>query len=68
MTTHCAGYLELHTGPHCRFCKATEYSVNSAEYDTMKNVLEQVAERCLRAGNVTDPNSPSTDPNSPAIL
>jgi hypothetical protein len=46
----------------------TGYSVNSAEYGTTKNVLEQIAGRCLLVENVTDPNSPSTDPNGPAIL
>jgi hypothetical protein len=34
----------------------------------MENVLQQVAGRCLLVGNVIDPNSPSTYPNSPAIL
>jgi hypothetical protein len=34
----------------------------------MENVLQQVAGRCLLVENVIDPNSPSTDPNSPAIL
>jgi hypothetical protein len=31
-------------------------------------VLGQVEERHLLAQNVTDPNSPSADPNNPAIL
>jgi hypothetical protein len=44
------------------------YSVNSAGYGTMKNMLQQVAGRCLLVGNVTDPNSPSTSPYSPDIL
>jgi hypothetical protein len=39
VTTPCAGSLELHTGPRCRLRKATGYSVNSAEYGTMNNVL-----------------------------
>jgi hypothetical protein len=34
----------------------------------MKNMLKQVARRCLLVENATDPNNPSTDPNSPAIL
>jgi hypothetical protein len=34
----------------------------------MENVLQQVAGRCLLVKNVTDPNSPSTDLSSPAIL
>jgi hypothetical protein len=67
-TTSCAGSLELHAGPLCRLWKATGYSVNGAECGTVKNVLQQVAGRCLLVENVTDPNSHSTDPNSPAIL
>jgi hypothetical protein len=34
----------------------------------MKNVLQQFAGRCLLMENVTDPDSPSTDLNSPVIL
>jgi hypothetical protein len=34
----------------------------------MKNVLQKVAAICFLGGNVTDPNSRSTYPNSPAIL
>jgi hypothetical protein len=48
--------------------KATGYRINSAECVTMKNVLHQVAGRCVLVESVTEPNSPSTDPNSPTIL
>jgi hypothetical protein len=58
MTTLCAGSPELHAGPHRRLWKATGYCVNSAEYGATKNVLQQVARRCLLVENVTDPNSP----------
>jgi hypothetical protein len=58
MTT-CAGSVELRTGPHLN---ATGYNVSSAEYGTMKDMLEQVAERCIPVENITDPNSRCTDP------